>query len=169
MDKITLEDLISQGLSSHEIAKKMNCGQTNIMYWMNKHNLKTLNKIRNQKEKKCPKCQHILDISFFYQRRGKIGGSVYCKSCTSSQTIERQQKFKLECVTYKGGKCQSCSYSKSLSALEFHHINQNEKDFDISKARLKKFNDLIKQELDKCILLCANCHREEHDKLNTET
>jgi hypothetical protein len=169
MDKITLEHLISQGLSSHEIAKKMNCGQTNIMYWMKKHNLKTLNRVREQKEKKCPRCQSFFDLSFFYQRRGKIGGSVYCKNCTSAQTVERQKRFKIECVTYKGGCCQSCNYSKSLSALEFHHIDKGEKDFEISRAKLKTFNDSIKKELDKCVLLCANCHREEHDKSQPET
>ena len=53
-------------------------------------------------------------------------------------------------------------YDKCMSALEFHHLDPKEKDFSIS-TNIKSL-DLIKKELDKCILLCANCHREEHFK-----
>lgn len=66
-------------------------------------------------------------------------------------------------MEYKGSKCQLCDYNKYPGALEFHHLDPNEKDFNISKARLLSFNLEIKKELDKCILLCANCHREVHN------
>jgi hypothetical protein len=161
MDKSILSDMISQGFSTREISTRMNCGQTNVMYWIRKHNLNIITKVKS--EKTCPKCKQILDLSFFYQRRGKIGGSVYCKGCTNSQAMERQKKLKIQCVEYKGGCCQVCNYSKSLSALEFHHLNPSEKEFSLSSKKSFSFNELIKKELDKCILLCANCHREQHD------
>ena len=77
-------------------------------------------------------------------------------------TINKQM-----CVNYKGGKCFSCGYNKCLAALEFHHINPNEKEFNIGTKlkRLDSFDD-IKSELDKCILLCSNCHRELHNDNN---
>jgi hypothetical protein len=167
MDKSILKDLIEQGLSTRKIAIKMNCSQTNVSYWMSKHGLKAICS-QNKTEKFCPRCQENLKISLFYQRRGKIGGSVYCKRCTNSQATERQKSFKLKCAEYKGGKCSNCGYSKSLSALEFHHIISEEKDFSISKKRSLTFDNSIKKELDKCLLLCANCHREEHDRLYSE-
>jgi len=45
------------------------------------------------------------------------------------------RKFKEKCVEYKGGKCDICGYDKYVGALEFHHENQKEKDFEISKLK----------------------------------
>lgn len=73
---------------------------------------------------------------------------------------EHRSNIKKKCVEYKGGKCERCGYDKCIGALDFHHLDPSQKDFGIS-TNIKSF-DLIKKELDKCILLCANCHREEH-------
>ena len=74
--------------------------------------------------------------------------------------IDKKQKA----VNYKGGCCIICKYNRSLSALEFHHLDPSKKDFAISKYVNIEFHK-IKKELDKCILLCSNCHREIHDGL----
>lgn len=48
--------------------------------------------------------------------------------------------------------------------MDFHHLNPNEKDFNISDRNLPTSDwPRIKNELDKCILVCANCHREIHN------
>jgi hypothetical protein len=67
-------------------------------------------------------------------------------------------------VGYKGGQCEICKYDRCLSALEFHHPNPSTKEFNISD-RVTTFED-IQAELDKCALLCANCHREVHEGLH---
>lgn len=78
-----------------------------------------------------------------------------------------RRKFKQKCFDYKRGKCQNCNYAENLAALQFHHLDPNGKDFSISSATTTKW-EVIVQELDKCILLCANCnlslHEEEKDK-----
>lgn len=86
--------------------------------------------------------------------------SVNCKNKQSVQT--RRKSIKSRSIEYKGGKCEKCNYSKCIEALEFHHTDPNEKDFGLSAKGLTHSWDKIKNELDKCILLCANCHREEH-------
>jgi predicted HNH restriction endonuclease len=116
-------------------------------------------------KRKCPRCNQEKTLNDFYNRRGKKGNSVYCKSCTCDQTIERQRKFKRKCIEYKGGKCESCGYDKYDGALEFHHKDPLKKDFSIANARLTSFSDKVKEELDKCLILCSNCHREEHARL----
>ena len=73
------------------------------------------------------------------------------------------QKTKLKAIEYKGGKCQICGYNKCIRSMQFHHLNPNEKDFGISGGT-KSFQR-IQPELDKCILVCANCHGEIHDGL----
>jgi len=115
--------------------------------------------------KNCPRCKTEKPLTDFYNRRSKEGGSVYCKPCTIEQTVERQRKFKEQCVQYKGGKCEKCGYDKYVGALEFHHKDSNQKDFTIANARLTSFSDKIKKELDKCEILCSNCHRETHAKI----
>lgn len=75
---------------------------------------------------------------------------------------------KLKAVEYKGGKCIKCGYDKCINALEFHHINPLEKDINLNTRGLNRKKSFEKQklELDKCILVCANCHREIHYQNN---
>ena len=70
-------------------------------------------------------------------------------------------RLKEKLVEYKGGKCEICGYDKCITALEFHHLNPEEKKFGIGNNDILSF-ERNKQEADKCILVCANCHREIH-------
>lgn len=63
-------------------------------------------------------------------------------------------------VNYKGGCCVSCGYSACLRALDFHHIDPSKKEFQISGST--RSLEKAKPELDKCILVCRNCHAEIH-------
>lgn len=63
-------------------------------------------------------------------------------------------------IDYKGGACQFCGYNKCQEALDFHHLDSKKKDFNISGGT-KSF-ERLKPEIDKCVLVCANCHREIH-------
>lgn len=64
---------------------------------------------------------------------------------------------------YKGECCQLCGYDRCTRALEFHHIEPEKKSFSISGEGHTRSWDNLKEELDKCILLCSNCHREVED------
>ena len=76
---------------------------------------------------------------------------------------KRNAKRKQWAVTLLGGECKICGYKKSLSALTFHHRYPKEKDFDIGPALGNKPVIIIKKELQKCNLLCFNCHMEEEE------
>lgn len=66
-------------------------------------------------------------------------------------------------IQQRGGKCERCGYDKNLSALEFHHIDPNTKEFTLDARTLERHSDEeINTEFNKCILLCANCHSEQH-------
>jgi len=75
---------------------------------------------------------------------------------------KRRRKLKEMAVKYKGGKCVFCGYKKTINALEFHHLERGRKDFSLSQRGLTRSWERIKKELDKCLLVCANCHREIH-------
>jgi len=89
-----------------------------------------------------------------------------CLKCACEAVIRRRRKVKLKAVEYKGGKCEKCGYDKSIRALEFHHRDPHEKDFHLAKGGHSRSWDRVKIELDKCDLLCANCHAETHDELD---
>ena len=117
----------------------------------------------NDNKKKCPSCLETKDISEFVQRKGKFVYS-WCRNCSSQKNIERQQINKQKAVAYKGGKCCICGYSKSLRSLNFHHTDPIQKEFSIAKHKCLNWAD-TQQELDKCVLVCANCHGEIHDNI----
>jgi hypothetical protein len=73
-----------------------------------------------------------------------------------------RKRTKEKAVEYKGGKCNICNYDRCVSALEFHHLEPSKKDFTLSQSMNTAWNK-IEEELDKCILVCANCHREIHE------
>ena len=83
-----------------------------------------------------------------------------CKKCHSKDIGRRLIEAREKAIEYKGGKCEHCGYNKYRGALEFHHRDSTIKEFGISSKRWG-FKSLTK-ELDKCDLLCANCHREKH-------
>jgi hypothetical protein len=164
MEKNILEKFINNGVSIRKIAYTLKVSSATIKYWITKHNLKIKNNDK-LKEKTCPNCLICKPSSEFYRRRKNSNLSSYCKVCTGLQTTQRQHNLKKLCVEYKGGKCSECGYNKYIGALEFHHINPDEKDFEISRYKRYVFNDKLKYELDQCKLMCSNCHKEEHEKI----
>lgn len=169
-----LKEYLDKNLSLRQISKESKRCLGSIRYWMKKYELKSNFKnfksghdYSNRKKiigetRYCPHCNSYKKLDEFYTRR-KNNCSGHCKKCVKEQTVIRGRKLKLDCIEYKGGKCQKCGYDKCQAALDFHHRNPNEKDFPIcQRYGSRKFNDKIKKELDKCDLLCANCHREEH-------
>lgn len=83
----------------------------------------------------------------------------------SSDAVKRWRwNTKTRLVEGMGGKCVICNYSKCNAALEFHHIDPTQKEFGIGAARgsIINWNKLV-EEVKKCVILCANCHREIHE------
>ena len=113
-------------------------------------------------EKLCRRCTQTKKRDEFYTRRDGKALSPYCIKCSSNETRDRQRRLKLLAVAYKGGECEICGYDRCVAAMDFHHVDPKEKDFNISKMK-SNLTQAIKDELDKCILLCSRCHREVED------
>lgn len=114
--------------------------------------------------KVCVTCKENLEDNSFYKLSGRLTISNHCKKCMNIATVKRHQNRKFELVSYKGGCCYICGYNKAISALEFHHTNPKDKEYDWNKLRMISL-DKARSEVDKCVLLCSNCHREEHERL----
>lgn len=105
-----------------------------------------------------------------------------CPPCTSERlkarraanldkVRDRDTALKQKMIDYRGGKCNLCGYLECNDALEFHHIVPAEKNKELlltpSYIRTVDWN-LVTEELDKCICLCANCHRKIHYRLRNK-
>jgi hypothetical protein len=75
--------------------------------------------------------------------------------------INRWRNIKIKAVKFMGGSCVRCGYNDHPAALQFHHLDPSTKLTGWTKLRLKSWNK-ITEELQKCIMLCANCHSIEH-------
>ena len=88
---------------------------------------------------------------------------------TKHQTVKRSHKelinLKKDMIKYKGGCCQKCGYNKYYGALSFHHLDPTHKRYEWKQLKFLH-RRTIRKELDKCTLLCNNCHAEEHAKLS---
>ena len=159
MNESMLKDLTSQGLSTYKIAQQMNCAQTTIRYWLKKFNLTTI-----KKSSSCKNCQKPL------QGSKRLYCSQSCKNALSNQKFnsyksqqERGKERKLTLIKMKGGCCEHCGYSKNNAALQFHHKDPTEKEHSLDMRKLSNSTwEWCLSEAEKCKLLCANCHAEEH-------
>lgn len=142
MDKQILQNHIDNNLSIRQIAQSTGKSYTTVKYWLKKHELTTNH---SQFAKKYNTEQERLTA-----RRKQLVNSV----------TKRRKKLKEMSVEYLGGKCSKCGYNKCIAALEFHHLGG--KDFGIAQSGHTRSWSKVKTELDKCVLLCSNCHREEH-------
>jgi hypothetical protein len=116
------------------------------------------------KNKVCSQCGELKSLSEFYQKKGYKTSQSKCKSCFNKYCSERWVNKKIKYIEYKGSECNDCGLSypeEPYVIFDFHHRDPNEKEFDWSKMRLRS-DDKIKEEIDKCDLLCSNCHRKKH-------
>jgi len=103
----------------------------------------------------CPKCGSR-------ERRvystGKIGP--YCTECTAQYNSGKLQKKRAFINNYKLSLgCRICGYKEHPVALELNHIDPLTKSFQIAQALASYSMEKIKAELEKCEVLCANCHQ----------
>ena len=116
-------------------------------------------------EMKCINCGASLQGR---QKKYCSRGCKYKVLNQSHQSYQAQQargrERKLELINIKGRQCIRCGYKKNTSALEFHHVEPGTKSFQLDLRSLSNRKwELILEEAEKCVLLCSNCHAEEHN------
>ena len=116
--------------------------------------------------KVCNQCLVQKPVKDFYIRKGEKL-TAYCKDCTKQRVRAQNYTFKQKCLEYKQtNSCTRCGYNNNQAALDFHHVDLHQKEFEITRSKSYGSKELkleVKAELDKCIVLCANCHREIHN------
>jgi protein-arginine kinase activator protein McsA len=128
--------------------------------------------------KVCARCKEEKDTTEYRKDKNKTDGLFHtCKTCMDKYYVENKDKYaqrgKVRRKLWKDVidtikkdlKCSNCP-ENHISALDFHHTDPSKKDFNITTIRYKSFTPsnvkILNDEISKCIILCANCHRKYH-------
>lgn len=164
MDKTVLENLINQGLTQRAIANRLGKCQATIKHWLKKYQLRTIKAILNRHvEFKCLDCGELDESKSLKLKKNGIerNHKSLCVLCHKIRTIKKQREYKQKAVDYKGGKCIFCGYCKCIGSLHFHHPDPSKKEEDFENVKNMSF-EKMKPYIDKCQLVCGNCHGEIH-------
>ncbi len=161
MNRATLEPLVEQGLSLRTIARTVDTSPTNARYWIRKYGLKLKQQpfgsgfARPQTTHRCGRCGEA-DPAKFYGHKRKV-----CGACHNAYNTKQGQERRLRAVIELGGKCQACGFDKYPCSLDLHHRDSREKAPNFRSMRGWSWERIL-IELQKCILLCKNCHAAHH-------
>lgn len=141
MNKELLQKLISEGKTLRQISFDLSKSYTTIRHWIKKYEIQ-INRKRGPRNK---------------------SGLSKAKLTVVLQK-ERAVRRKLEFINELGGKCSCCGYNKNWSAIDFHHTDPSTKVISLDVTSLGHYSqETLNKEVKKCVLLCANCHREHHN------
>lgn len=173
MEKEVLIKLIDENLSIREMKSVTGKGYSTVRYWLKKYDLKTNNNLHNtinyeSGKKVCNRCGELKNIEDFYKRtkNSEYIQSV-CKTCSKKYHSKRIKEVKIRMINYKGGECERCHLKLEDShycVFDLHHNVPSEKHEKFKKIKFQKW-EVIKEEIDKCMLLCSNCHRLTHAEI----
>jgi transposase len=160
VSKEELEQLLAAGMSLREIANRLDRSLATIRHWMKRHGLRPAprrKKAFEQGPREMPsQCKR--HGSTIFVREGS--GYYRCKRCRLERVAQRRRTIKRRLVEEAGGRCVLCGYDRCQQVLEFHHLDPGLKEFQLSHNGVTRSLAKSRAEARKCVLLCANCHRE---------
>lgn len=109
--------------------------------------------------------KHGMTEFYVVKRKDRPSDAYKCCKCNVEAVTKRRRGLKELAVNYKGGVCYDCGLrSQYYQVYDFHHLDPTQKDFNIGHNGHTRSWDKTKEELDKCVMLCATCHRIRHAK-----
>ncbi len=162
-----LEPLVAAGMSIAQIAEALDRSRATVRHWLARHGLKTRSRSgrRPRDEVLQARAAGASNVTLRCEQHGPTThvrdarGSYRCPRCRAEAVVRRRQKVKQILVEEAGGRCRACGYDRCLAALEFHHLDPQEKEFGLARCGAHSIGKL-RVEASKCVLLCSNCHAE---------
>lgn len=183
MNKGDLQVLITSGKTLAQIAQLYNLkSSSTVRHWMKKYNIAPNKRgvkrttiyleVNGIQYKHCKKCNTNKPLSDFHARKRREGQVMsYCIQCANVQSAQnlaqRTAQIKKFLVDHTGNACNKCKKQFDIQQYDFHHTEPAHKDFQLSRSLRYTVAQVVK-EIQKCILLCANCHAHTHH-INKQT
>ncbi len=166
IERDVLEALVERGLSVRAIGQELGVSYATVRHWLGRYGLQTRRASRRRAlgasvverddglaTAECPR--H--GVTDFGRRHG---GAWRCLKCRSEAVSERRRRVKATLVEEAGGCCVLCGYARTMVALQFHHVDPTAKAFHIARRGAARSLATTREEVNRCVLLCANCHAE---------
>ncbi len=162
IEREVLAALIEQRLSGREIAARLDVSLGTVRHWLTRHGLKTARSGRAPRGRRVDGRPFVAEcdvhgLTEFVVRSDGFSG---CRQCRSDLVVRRRQQVKRQIVLEAGGGCALCGYDGCMAALQFHHLDPSTKRFTIGGRGIGQAGAVLRSEVAKCVLLCANCHAE---------
>ena len=138
IDRATLETLVTDGLTIREIAAAVDRSYATVRHWLNAYDLKT-------KSRRGPRPRHpaaagapaeeqlVCELHGLTRHRRHGGRGYQCLQCRAAHVAERRRKVKRTLVDEAGGACSLCGYDRCIAALHFHHVDPQDKEFNLAR------------------------------------
>jgi transposase len=175
IDKNEFTSFVLDGWTVKELQEFYDISRSTVYVYKNKWDLTglspniTTNVIDKLEDTKiCSSCSKTKSLSDFYsngyQPNGKKKYKGKCKTCEQKSRYDGQLSKIVDILAELGKeyKCENCGYDKNTAAITFHHLDPSEKEFGIAEISKTYSADKLREEIKKCIVLCHNCHMEEH-------
>lgn len=168
IERERLERLVESGMTIAEIAQRVGRSKATVRYWLCEYGFKTLNGRGSRRAAAVFEargagalvttmtCAHHGETDFILEGRGYYR----CKRCRAERVARRRRDVKAIVVREAGGSCLLCGYNRCVAALHFHHVNPKDKRFHVALRGAARSLERVRKEVQKCVLLCANCHAE---------
>jgi transposase-like protein len=165
IERERFEALIDAGMTIAEIAAAVGLSNTATRRWLRRYDLRTVAAQRvieqrrakdaglTETELSCPihgHTDHVLSGDGYYR----------CRKCHVESVVRRRRKVKELLVQEAGGRCSVCGYDRYIGALEFHHVDPDDKRLSLGGGGVTLAIEVLRDEAQKCVLLCSNCHAE---------
>jgi hypothetical protein len=131
MDRVTLAARLASGLSIEAIARELGVSYATVQHWLKKHELKTRRAARGRSadartvERECPVHGWTTFVKYSATDHHR------CEQCRKDRVVARRRKVKALLVEEAGGRCLLCGYDRYTGALQFHHLDPDEKSFGL--------------------------------------
>ena len=155
-----LRELVEQDLTVRQIAERVGRSPTTVRYWLRLHGLETTRAARRSRVVVDDGLIRVCHRHGATRHLARREGGYRCTRCTSEGVTRWRREIKRQLVAEAGGGCVACGYDRCLAALHFHHLDPSQKRFSLSLKGVARAADELRQEAQKCVVVCANCHAE---------
>lgn len=162
LDRDELKRLVESGATVDEIARALDRNSSTVRYWLRRYEIET----KDLRRRRLRVADGSRFATFECSRHGVTefvleGRGYYrCKRCRAAAVAKRRRTVKRKLVEDAGGACMLCGYDRWIGALQFHHLDPEQKRFHIAQRGYSRSLARSRAEASKCVLLCANCHAE---------
>jgi hypothetical protein len=167
-----LEALVKAGATLDEIASTVARSERTVRDWLARYGLSTNGRSGRRPIVRREVVEQAIaagtrTITAECHRHGEtefaIVGSEHlarCKACRAEAVARRRRRVKEILVEEAGGSCHLCGYDRCIAALHFHHRDPSTKTFGVAARGITRAIEQVRAEVEKCVLLCSNCHAE---------